>query len=177
MSQPDNKLGQNEIAKLTLGKPPMKYDSNLDFFWQPVLDFQKEFSNFFQNFYGKSFSPPVEFQNQRIKPAVDIIEDENNFRVEIEMPGVGENDIKVCIMNKTLNIIASKEISKSDEGKDYIMREIGYGFYERNIHLPDNIDISSAKSTLKKGMLWVSIPKKQLDQGTTILELEVKKVL
>lgn len=177
MSQSDNKLGQNEIAKLTLGKIPVIYDSGFDFFWKPVLNFQKEFSKFFQNFYGKSNFPNVEFQNQRINPAADIIEDDGSFKVEIEMPGVGENDIKVCIINNTLTIMAFKEISKNDEGKNYIIREIGYGYYEKNLRLPDNIDLSNAESTLKKGMLWVSIPKKQLDQGTTIHELEVKKVL
>jgi HSP20 family protein len=176
MSQADKKLDQYEITKLTLGKIPVIYDSNLDFFWKPVLDFQKEFSNFFQSFYGKLNFPPVEFQNQRINPAADIIEDDGSFRVEIEMPGVGENDIKVSIMNNILTIMAFKEISKSDEGKDYIMREISYGYYEKNIRLPDNTDISNAESTFKKGMLWVSIPKKQLGQST-IHELEVKKVL
>lgn len=176
MSQLDKKFDQNEDSKLTLGKIPVKYNNGFDFFLKPVLDFQKEFNNFFQSFYGKSNLSLAEFQNQRINPAADIIEDDSSFRVEIEMPGVGESDIKVCIMNNILTIMAFKEISKSDEGKDYILREIGYGYYERNIRLPDNTDISNAESTFKKGMLWVSIPKKQPDPSI-VHELEVKKVL
>lgn len=142
----------------------------------PLLyNFQQEFDNLFQNFYRSLPIPTTEFHNLSINPSIDIVEDENYFKVEVEMPGVDENDIKVSINDNILNIKACKEISKKDDGKNYVMREIGYGSYERNLTLPDNVDIENAESTFKKGMLWVSLPKKAVDSSKA-RELEIKKV-
>lgn len=141
----------------------------------PFYDFQQDFDNLFQKFY-RSFPVSVgELDNLNISPSVDIVEDESNIKVEIELPGVDEKDIKVYISPNMLNIKASKEISKKDEGKTYSMREIGYGSYERNIPLPDNVDIDKAESTFKKGMLWVNLPKKYSDKSK-VRELEIQKL-
>lgn len=143
-------------------------------FLSPFYNFQQEFEKLFQNFYRSLPTPVKEFQNLSICPSIDIIEDENNFKVEIEMPGIDEKDIKVSINDGVLNIKATKETSRKDEDKNYIMREISYGSYERNIPLPDNADIEKAESTFKKGMLWVNMPKKAVDKSK-FRELEVKK--
>jgi HSP20 family protein len=142
----------------------------------PFYNFQQEVANLLQNFYRElpsTLSNP-ELSNLELNPCVDLVEDENNFKIEIEMPGVDEKDIKVSINDNILNIKACKEVSKKDEGKNYIMREIAYGAYERNIQLPENADIDKAESTWKKGMLWVNLPKKSIDKSK-VRELEVKK--
>ena len=89
------------------------------------------------------------------------------------MPGGDEKDVKVTSIDDVLTVRASKETSEKDEGKNYIMREIDYGSYERSISLPDNADHDNAQSTFKKGMLWVNIPKKSTTQSH-IKELEIK---
>lgn len=148
--------------------------SSRDRILSPFFNFQQEFDNLFQNFYRSLPSDKFEFHNLNISPLIDIIEDENNFKVEAEMPGVDENNIKVSISDSILTIKASKEISKKDEGKKYAMREIGYGTYERHIPLPDNTDIDNAESSFKKGMLWINIPKTAINKSR-VRELEIKK--
>jgi len=140
----------------------------------PFFNFQQEFDNLFQNFYRSLPFSAAEFHNLSISPSIDIVEDENSFKVEAEMPGIDENDIKVTIDDNVLNIKACKKTSKKDEGKNYVMREIGYGSYERNIPLPENVDVDKAESTFKKGMLWVTLPKKPIDKSK-VRELEIKK--
>ncbi len=140
----------------------------------PLHDFQQEFDSMFKKFCRSLPNPIANYLNLNINPSLDIVEDESLFKVELEMPGVDEKNIKVSINDNVLHINASKENSKKDEGKNYIMREIYYGSYERSIPLPDNIDVENAESTFKKGMLWVSIPKKAIDKSK-IRELEIKK--
>lgn len=111
------------------------------------------------------------FANLTISPAVDIVEDKDNFKVEVEMPGIGEEDIKINIADGLLTIKGEKTTSKKDEGKNYISREINYGSYERTIELPDSVDIDKAKASFKKGMIWVLIPKKA---GTAKQSREIK---
>jgi HSP20 family protein len=88
------------------------------------------------------------------------VEDKDSFKIEAEMPGLGEDDINVNIADGQLTIKAEKKTSRQDKDKNYIAREIGYGSYERTIALPDTVNIDQAKASFKKGMLWIIIPKK-----------------
>lgn len=136
---------------------PIKHLQNPFLRMQSTLD--RMLNDFYDNFESPSF-PAQAFEDLALNPAIDIIEDEKNFKIEAEMPGMGEEDIQINIANGMLNIKGEKEISKHDKDKNYAIREISYGSYERNIRLPDYVDIDKAKASFKKGMLWIDIPKK-----------------
>lgn len=131
-------------------------------FFAIQTSFDKALESFYKNFNG--FDLPKfttdEFENQAICPAIDIVDDKDHFKVEAEMPGMGEENIQVSIEDNILTIKGEKQTSKQDSKKNYLMREISYGAYERSIRLPDSADIDKAKASFKKGMLWVDIPKK-----------------
>lgn len=97
--------------------------------------------------------------NATIFPNVDIVEDDDMYKVELEMPGLSEQDIKVSLDKHMLTVHGEKSVSQKDERKNYLRREIDYGCYERSIALPDDLDTEHAKASFKKGMLWVCIPK------------------
>lgn len=124
---------------------------------QTALD--KAMEDFSRAFEWHSY-PSKEFENLVISPAIDIVDEKDHFKIEAEMPGMGEDDIEVSINNGILTIRGEKETSKQDKDKNYFLREISYGSYERNIQLPDSVDVDKAKASFKKGMLWVDIPKK-----------------
>lgn len=129
----------------------------------PLLSLQNELDKAMSdlgNMFEIPYSPLGNFENLAITPSVDIVDDKENFKVEAEMPGIDENDIKVSIGDGLLTIKGEKTVSSKNEGKNYLMREIGYGSYERSIPLPDSVDTDKAKASFKKGMLWVQIPKK-----------------
>lgn len=130
----------------------------------PFLGLQQEVSRAMNDFYDL-FEPHraslVErLENLKLSPAMDIVEDKDSFKIEIEMPGMGEEDIKVSVSENMLTIEGEKTTSKKDEKKNYVSREICYGRYERSIALPQTADIDKASASFKKGMLWVTIPKK-----------------
>jgi HSP20 family protein len=144
----------------------------------PFLSVQTELDRAIDDFYHLFQSPhfPLgSFENLSINPSVDLVEDKENFKVEAEMPGMGEEDIKVSISDGVLTIKGEKSISKKDEGKNYIVREIGYGRYERSIPLPDSVDVDKAQASFKKGMLWVNLPKKA-ETVKRSREIQVEKI-
>lgn len=140
----------------------------------PIISLQRELDNAMSNFYDW-FEPfniaPINFENLDIKPAIDIIEDGNQFKVEVEMPGMGEENIQVSVDNGLLKIKGEKSTSNKDEGKDYMIREISYGNYERTVALPDYVDADKAKASFKKGMLWVTFPKKAGSKNPITIEV------
>ncbi|MDI9818378.1 MULTISPECIES: Hsp20/alpha crystallin family protein [unclassified Legionella] len=124
---------------------------------QAVLD--KTIEDFYSAFEFPSFSSK-EFENLAISPAMDIVDDKDQFKIEVEMPGMSEENVQVSISEGILTIKGEKESSRQDRDKNYLLREISYGSCERSIRLPDSVDIDKAKASFKKGMLWVEIPKK-----------------
>lgn len=147
-------------------------------FHSPFTSLQKAFDQMAHNFYSllsRSISSE-EWKNFHITPAVDVVEDKDNYKIEAEMPGMGIDDIKVYIDPGVLTIKGEKTISRKDEGKDYTEREISYGNYFRSIPLPDNLKTDQAKASFKKGMLWVTIPKKPAQIMRQQNELKIEQV-
>lgn len=107
------------------------------------------------------------FDNRNLFPAMDIAETDDFFNIEVEMPGMGEEDIKLSINENRLTIQGEKSISKKHKDKNYLSREISFGSYERVIDLPPSADTSKASASFKKGMLWVKVPKKSEDKGSS----------
>lgn len=126
------------------------------------------------DWFGESKSLFKEFDNCKINPAIDFVEDSKCLKIEAEMPGMDEKDITLSIDNHMLTLTGDKTTSKKDKGKNYSMREINYGHYERSINLPENLDLNKAKATFKKGMLWIEIPKK-LVAGSRRKTLKIEK--
>ena len=138
---------------------------------------QSQFDKAVSDFYSMLESPRfsmMSFEDLALSPSVDIVEDDKSFKVECEMPGLDEEDIHVSLKEGLLIIKGEKETSTKDKDKNYLLREINYGSYERTILLPENVDVDSAKASFKKGMLWVVIPKLMNIKAET-RELKIEK--
>ena len=73
----------------------------------PFLSVQNELERAMNDFYNLSepLSFPVEkFEDLRIYPSIDVVDNEKSFKVEVELPGMDEENIKVSINNGVLNI-------------------------------------------------------------------------
>ncbi|MDF3054881.1 MAG: heat-shock protein [Gammaproteobacteria bacterium] len=129
----------------------------------PFLSLQTELDKAMQDFYNMfdfSSLSSRNFKDIVISPLVDMIEDGNCFKLEVEMPGLSEDNIKIDITNGRLIIKGEKTTSK-EEDKNYISREIHYGSYERVIALPDTVDIDQVSASFEKGILYITMPKKE----------------
>lgn len=115
------------------------------------------------------------FEKMSLSPAMDLVEDKNQFKLELEMPGIAEEDISISVDDNVLTIEAEKSVSRKNKDKKYVSREIGYGKYERSMVLPQAADADKVTASFKKGMLWVVIPKKAGSKGKAH-KVKVKKV-
>lgn len=144
----------------------------------PFLAMQQELDKAMDNFLHWFETPKYSlqnFENSKLFPSLDIIDEKDHIKVEAEMPGLGEKDIQVSISDGMLTIKGEKTTSTKDKNKNYLMREISFGSYERSIALPTSADSSKAKATFKKGMLWVDIPKRS-EAIKQAKEIKVEKV-
>ncbi len=93
-------------------------------------------------------------------PAVDVSEEDEQFTVRAELPGVKKDDISVTVENGVLTIGAeTRSESESKDGERYIRQERRYGKYLRSLRLGVQIDEHKIKATYKDGVLELVLPK------------------
>jgi HSP20 family protein len=101
-------------------------------------------------------------------PAVDIKENDDNFVIVADIPGVDPEDIEVHMDNGMLTIKGEKESEKKEEKDDYKRIERSYGSFYRRFSLPDTADPEKISAKSNHGVLEVTIAKQQRTQPRKI---------
>jgi HSP20 family protein len=103
-------------------------------------------------------------------PAVDVVETNDAYLVEVELPGYAEKDIEVNVDNKTLTIESrlDNESEKEDTEKQYIIRERRCSQFSRSFRLPENADTDAVDAGFKDGLLRLEIKKRAEAQKRVI---------
>ena len=94
------------------------------------------------------------------RPAVNIVEFPEHFRIELAVPGLDKEDFKLNVEKEVLTISAVKEV-EDQEGITYRRREFGAIDFERNYQLPETIDSDNIEATYVNGILAIVLPKKE----------------
>jgi HSP20 family protein len=104
-------------------------------------------------------------------PRVDITEDEKEYLVKAELPGVKKEEIKVTVRDGNLTLSGERKAEKEEKGRRYHRLERTYGSFERSFTLPGNAEAANITSEFKEGVLSVHLPKVP---GATARAIEVK---
>ncbi|MGD1992342.1 MAG: Hsp20/alpha crystallin family protein [Anaerolineae bacterium] len=123
-------------------------------------DFDRMFDAFFRGF-GLMPSRAFGENWEAFSPQIDVVEDEDEIRVSAELPGMDEDEIDVSLSRGTLTIQGEKREETEDRGRNYYRMERSYGTFRRSIPLPSTVDESAAEATYEKGVLTISLPKKE----------------
>lgn len=109
----------------------------------------------------------------KCKPAVNVIEHENAFQIDVAAPGFERNELKVTI-DKNLLTISSVPDEKKAEGKEkFLKREFASSSFTRSFELPNNVEADKIEASHKNGVLSINIPKKAKVE-IPVQEIEVK---
>ncbi len=92
-------------------------------------------------------------------PLVDIVEDDQNYIIKAELPGVKKEDIKVGVQDDVLTISGHRHYEKEEKDKKFHRIERSYGSFARSFTLPEDSDGDKVSAEFKDGMLKVLLPK------------------
>ncbi len=73
-------------------------------------------------------------------PAINVVEKEENYDIEVAVPGFTKKDFNITIDDGMLNISAEKKIEKEEKGDNFIHKEFSCKSFIRSLLLPDNVD-------------------------------------
>lgn len=106
-------------------------------------------------------------------PRVDVSETEKEVRVSAELPGMDEKDITVEMDDAAITIRGEKKEEREDKGNNWYTREQSYGSFHRIIPLPASVEGEKANAKFKKGVLTITVPKKEEELATrTAIKIE-----
>ena len=91
----------------------------------------------------------------------DIIEKENGYELQIDLPGVKKEDIKIEMNKNLINISVSISKSSDEENKKYIRKERFTGEIKRSFNIGEDIDEDNINASFENGILCLNLPKKE----------------
>lgn len=92
-------------------------------------------------------------------PTVNTREGEYAYHIEVDLPGVKKDDIKVEVKDNRMTVSGERKTKEEVKKDDYYRVESSYGHFERSFTLPDSVDVENVKASSKDGVLEVVIPK------------------
>ncbi|MCW2764238.1 MAG: heat-shock protein Hsp20 [Nocardioides sp.] len=91
-------------------------------------------------------------------PLADVEETDDAYRVEVELPGVKQKDIKIDVGGRRLTISGERP---EQQRKGWLRRQTrSWGRFNYEVVLPDEVDEDGVEATLQDGVLHVLVPKR-----------------
>ena len=125
--------------------------------------------NMFDDFLGDRWIQSRNIGNEAFK--IDVKENDNDYLIEAEIPGVKKDEINLNIYDKILSISVSREEKVNEEKDNYIHRERRLSSMSRNVRLA-GANLNSVKAKLEEGVLTVTVPKQDKINEPRKIEIE-----
>ena len=124
--------------------------------------FNQLFNEMLENFSGPGFrnTPSVSI------PSVNVAESDAAFSLELSAPGFNKEEISISVEDDSLVISGEKKSEKEENDKKYTRREFTRQNFQRSFSLPENIEQDKILAKFENGVLYLELPKKQVEEKT-----------
>ena len=117
--------------------------------------------------------PTATIENEAWAPRTDIQETEREILIDVELPGLKKEDVKVEVKETVLTISGERKQERGEKESEYCCTERLYGKFERSFGLPETVRTDNIKAGFKDGILTVTLQKSEKAIPKEIL-VEVK---
>lgn len=141
--------------------------------WTPTRDFlgiAEDMNRLVKTMFDDD-TPETTYMKGSWTPAVDISEDDNNFYLTVDLPGMVKDEVKVRFEDGLLSITGEKKAETEEKKLNYHRVERSYGRFERSFRVPSRISANKIDAKFDKGVLTVTLPKAEEAKPK---EIEVK---
>ena len=110
---------------------------------------------------------PIDFGG----PRIDLVDEGENLRVYVDVPGYDREDLDLTLRDRQLTISATRgaeDIDLDDDGRQYLRRERDRHGASRTIRLPEAVDADGVNASYENGVLEITLPKREPQEGHTI---------
>jgi HSP20 family protein len=134
--------------------------------------FPSLFSDFFNT--NRFFETSIAEQNLfKSIPSVNIVENDNTYRIELAAPGMTKTDFKVNVEKNILTISAEKKSESKQKSERYTRQEFSYTSFSRSFQLPEEAQDNAITGKYEGGILKLNVPKKAGAKKTPPKEIKI----
>ncbi len=138
----------------------------------PIIRWQDEFDEMMRRMFD-DFAHGLRHVPAAVgwTPATDFEEDEHEFTLRAEIPGVDPKHVKIAVSGRLLTISGEKSVNVAHKDKDLVYQERSYGAFQRSYELAEIADADRISAEHAHGVLTIRIPKKA---GVVTRRIEVQ---
>lgn len=125
----------------------------------------------FDRFFDDFFSPLENMHTSFNSFKVDVLEDDENYIIEADLPGFKKDDLAITYENNYLTISAKKEDLVEERKEQFIRRERQFGEFRRTFYI-EQIDMDQIDARFNNGILEIKI--KKLNSPSPRKNIEIK---
>ena len=139
--------------------------------WSPTRQFHlhHEADDLFERFFYGTRDEAA--QRAPLLPAVEGRIEDDTYVMQFSLAGVDPKDVAVSLMDNVLTVKGERKADHDSTGKDYFVREVAYGAFQRSFALPEGVDVAQVEAKSANGMLEVRVP---APRAATPRTIEVK---
>lgn len=140
---------------------------------EPELYFDSihnELNNFLRDtFLVHTMANPLNVKKMSTwRPAIEVKQNDNNYKIKVQLPGVNKNDIEVELDNEFMTITAeiqeeAEEKEQKEKNERYHTSEFRYGKYKRTITFDQPVKTEDSIAVYDDGVLTVTVPKVKIE--------------
>jgi len=128
--------------------------------WEPLRELgtlQSEMNRLFNTVFDGP--TPSGTTMRRWMPPMDLVEAGEEFVLRADLPGLGEDDVKIELEDSTLTISGERKAEHEAKGEGFYRVERATGAFSRSLTLPKGVDPETVTARFDRGVLEVRIPK------------------
>ena len=126
-----------------------------------------------ESFFSRDLSGILSNNLYGILPAVNVVESEDELRIEVAAPGLKKENFKLSVNHNRLTISAATETNQEDHHGKYTRREFNYGSFERTFTFPLSVDTNKIGASYVDGVLHIALPKREEAKAKPARVIEV----
>lgn len=134
---------------------------------------QSSISKMMDEFFNGSMSDWNDQNLMATQPSVNVIENDDSFKVEVAAPGLKKEDFNLTVEDDMLTISGEKKQESEEKDGEFTRREFNYTTFSRSFHLPESCKSDDIQANYDNGVLKLNIPKKEEARKAAPKQIEI----
>ncbi|MEZ4699425.1 MAG: Hsp20/alpha crystallin family protein [Rhodothermales bacterium] len=111
--------------------------------------------------FNRALGRPVfgENGNTTWSPRIDIVETNEGFGIDVDLPGLSKKDIEIVFEGDTLTLSGTRAHAHAEKKDELVRNERWSGAFSRTIRFTTDVDAAAIKATMNQGVLHLDVPR------------------
>jgi HSP20 family protein len=169
-------MKDNEKEKMELERTAPEMVNPFRMMRRFTKDMERMFEDFrgftFPTFFNTEFLPfRMEFDKVEWMPPLEVLQNNGQFVVRMDLPGMTKDDVKIEVTDKLLTISGERKEEKEEKREGFFRSERSFGSFFRQVPLPEAAKAENTVATFNNGVLEITMPALKVEPATRKVEI------